>query len=556
MAAAMLNEPVDFDPWIRSRTAEREAKRGRFGERAADAYMAVLALFMVVLFATGIAQAFTQNFRTGLEGGLLRPGLGVVPPASAASALLMVALLAMLSLFSRLGPSAVDRAQGFWWLSLPVRRTPFLARLLRQRLVWIIALGLVLWIPLGIALLDAGQRLPAAVGIGLGALCLGLMLAVLALIAAVAQFAGRARWIRGGLGFGTTALALVYALDAVLHAAGHPGLERLWAVLPVSWPAAAQGGAWWIVPALAASVAGLFAYVAPRLERNSSRELMARGASSAHAGAALAMLDTKVLGSAIEQAGAHESRRQAAQRESIRRRGSDAFGRMLPAALARGPLGALMRAEALVLLRTGSVWSSLAAGLLLPVAGTLAVGAGQPVALCTLVLIGACIAAKGAGAAAAQAADVPALDSIIPLGRGAIRRAHGAVAGILLAVYGAVLAAYLGWAVALDGRSVGLLVAIGVLAGIGLAAGTVRLAYRPGLDWGSVMVLALMNKATQPLLAHFTRGYDVMVLAVIPLLVGLFLAPVPPMLAVVALVVAGVAWFTGTHVADRPPPRN
>lgn len=551
----MRDEPVDFDPWIRVSAVEREAKRGTFRERASDAYLALLAVFMVVLFATGIAQAFTENFRAGIEGGLLSQGLGVVPTASAASALLILALLALLMLFSRLGPAAVDRAQGFWWLSLPVRRTPFLVRLLRQRLVLIGAIGFVLWIPLGIALQVPGQALPAVVGILLGSLSLALLLIVLALLAAVAQFTGRARWIRGALGTGTLALLLLYGIDAWLHGSRLPGLEGLWAVLPASWPAAAQGGVWWIPPVLALLVVGLFAYVGPRLERNTSRELMTRGASSAHAGAALAMLDTKALSSALEQAGAHTTRRQGARIERTRARGGDGFSRLLPASLARGPHTALMRAESLVLLRTRSVWTSLAAGLLLPMAGTLAIGGGQAVALCTLVLMGGFIAAKGAGAAAAQAADVPALDSIIPLDRGAIRRAHGMVAALLLVPYGVLLGGFLGWAVGLDPASVGLVAGIGALAGVGLAAGAVRLAYRPQLDWGMVMVLAQLNKATGPLVGHFVHGYDVMALALIPLLVGLFLAPVPLTLVMVAVVVSCIAWFTGTHVSEREPTR-
>ena len=202
----------------------------------------------------------------------------------------------------------------------------------------------------------------------------------------------------------------------------------------------------------------------------------------------------------------------------------------------------------MVLLRAPKVWRGMLAGWGIPAAGVFAVQGGQPLVLGTLVVVGSCVAAKAASTAAAQAADVPSLESIIPLGRSAMRQTHAAVAATLLVPWGIALAGFLGWAVSADAASLGTLLVLGALAGAGLAAGAVRLAYRPALDWGSVMLLAALGQATGPMIQHFAYGYDVMVVAVVALVAGLFLSPVPALLPVVASVVAAIAWGVGTSL--------
>ena len=547
--AAPGNSPVDFDPWKRNRVAERKVRRENFWERMGDAYISLLAAAIAFAYAAGIAHAFSASLREDAQNGVVRSGIGVVPGESAASALVLLGLLAALSLISRLGPVAVDRAQGFWWLSLPVDRTPFLSRLLRQRLVTTCLYGMLLWLPVGYGTVLGGLSHGSFAGVLLGAFSLGLLFVLLSLLAALAQSRGWARHFRAAVHAAYLAVVIAYGADVLLRLTGTGSLAGFWAVLPSTIPAAAQDGAWWIPVFLLALVVAVSKGLRRHLQRIPGRELVSRGAASAHAGAALALLDDKSLSAAIGQAGAGETRRSVARLERMRLRGGDAFSRMLPVSLVRGPYSALIRAEALVLLRAPKVWRGMLAGWGIPAAGVFAVQGGQPLVLGTLVVVGSCVAAKAASTAAAQTADVPSLESIIPLGRSAMRQTHAAVAATLLVPWGIALAGFLGWAVSADAASLGTLLVLGALAGAGLAAGAVRLAYRPALDWGSVMLLAALGQATGPMIQHFAYGYDVMVVAVVALVAGLFLSPVPALLPVVASVVAAIAWGVGTSVS-------
>lgn len=190
------NGPVDFDPWARNRVVEKRAKREDFCERMGDAYIGRLAAGIVFGYAAGLALAFFENLRGGPGSGVVRANVGVVPGQSAASALVMLGMLGALLLISKLGPTAVDRAQGFWWLSLPVARSGFLARLLRQRLVGTFLCGAFLWLPIGYGTVLGGLARGSFAGVPAGAATLGLLFVGLSLLAAwsqARQAAGRFR---------------------------------------------------------------------------------------------------------------------------------------------------------------------------------------------------------------------------------------------------------------------------------------------------------------------------------------------------------------------------
>lgn len=547
----LANVPVDFDPWARNRVAEKSVRREDFWDRMGDAYISLLTAALVFAYAAGLALAFFDQMRGDPESGVVRFGLGVVPGASAASALVMLGMLGALALVSKLGPTAVDRAQGFWWLGLPVKRTGFLSRLLRQRLVSTFFFGAFLWLPIGYGSVLGGVVEGSALGVWLGAATLGLLFVMLSLLAAWAQTREAGGNFRAVLNLAMLAVLLAYLLDVLLRSTGTGNLAAFWALLPATLPALAQAGAWWDPVVLALLCLGGFAALAGQLQRIPSRELIARGAASEHAGAALALMDDKALGSAYDGAGAREGKREEAKRERTRVRGADSFARMLPAHWVRGPYTALVRAELLVLLRTGATWRGLLAGWGVPAAGVFAVQGGHPLVLAMLVLVGAVLAARAASKAAVQAADVPSLEAIIPLGRSGVRQTHALVAALLLVPWGIGLAAFLSWAVGADPAGTTVLLGLGLLTGFGLAAGAVRMAFRPALDWGSVMLMAAMGKATGPLIQHFTYGYEVMVVSAIALVAGLLLDPVPLGLLGLGVVVAVIAWSVGTSNTNR-----
>lgn len=552
-AAFPEDTPVAFDPWLRNRVAEKRVLRENFWERLGDAYISLLAAGIVFAYAAGMAHAFAASLKQDIQNGVVRAGIGVIPAESAASALVMFGMIAVLGLISRLGPVAVDGAQGFWWLSLPVSRTPYLARLLRQRLVTTAVYGMLLWLPIGYGTVLGGLSGGGLPGVLAGAVSLGLLFVLLSLLAALAQSGNRARAFGVVVHAVTVVLVLAYGIDVALRSAASGSLEGFWRVLPSVLPLAAQEGQWWIpVLLLGLSVAG-FRALRGQLQRIDRRELISRGASSAHAGAALALLDDKAFSSALRHAGAKESRRAVAARERARTRGGDVFFRLLPASAVRGPRTALVRAELLVLLRTSRVWRGLLVGWAIPAAGVFAAPGGHPLVLGVLVVAGCLVAGRSAATAAAQAAGVPSLESILPLGRSVIRQLHALVAAFLLVPWAVGLAGFLGWAVAVDAASLPLVLIIGALTGTGLAAGGVRLAYRPELDWGSVMVLAALGQATGPMIQHFTHGYEVMVVATVALVAAMFLSPVPPLLLLIAAVVAAILWVVGTSTAMHSP---
>lgn len=550
---AVLNDnPIEFDPWARNRVAEKRERRDDFWERMGDAYISLLAAAIVFAYAAGLALAFSSQLKADSGTGALRSGLGVVPGESAASALAMLGLLGGLLLISRLGPTAVDRAQGFWWLTLPVMRTGFLARLLTQRLLSTFLYGAFLWLPIGYGTVLGGLVDGSMAGVLLGAATLGLLFVVLSLLAAWSQTRELVEVFRSVLNAAVIAVLLAYLLDVLLRFMGVGSLGHFWPSLPSRLPGLAQAGAWWIPVVLGVVVVGGFAALAGQLQRIPSRELISSGAASAHAGAALVLLDDKSFGSAIGgAAGSRESKRALAARARTRNRGADAFSHMIPATWVRGPCTALVRADLLVLLRTGKTWRGLVAGWCVPVGGVFAAQGGQPAVLAVLVLVGAVLAARAASAAAAQAADVPSLEAIIPLGRAAVRQTHALVAALLLVPWGVCLSAFLGWAVGADPAGFAVLLGLGALAGVGLAAGAVRMAFRPHLDWGSVMIMAAMGRAAGPLIQHFSYGYEVMAVSTVALVAGLMLAPIPPVLLVLAAVVAVITWSVGTSTSNR-----
>ncbi len=545
------NAPIEFDPWSRNRVAEKRERGDDFWERMGDAYISLLAGAIVLAYAAGLALAFADQLKDELVSGVLRTGLGMVPGGSAASGLVMLGLLGVLLLISKLGPTAVDQAQGFWWLTLPVTRTGFLARLLRHRLASTFLCGVFLWLPLGYGTVVGGLAEGTFAGVLLGAATLGLLFVVLSLLAAWAQTRNAVHVFRAVLNAAVVGVLLAYLLDVLLRILDLGNMAAFWAVLPSHLPALAQSGAWWIPLLLAALAMGGFSSLAGQLQSIPSKELISSGSVSAHAGAALALLDDKSLGSAIGAAGVRETKRTMGRRDRTRRRGSDAFARMLPVIWVRGPYSALVRAELLVLLRTGKTWRGLLAGWCIPVAGVFAVQGGRPAVLVSLVLVGAVLAARAASKAAGQTADLPSLEAIIPLGRSAVRQTHALVAALLLVPWAVGLGAFLGWAVEADAEGFIVLLGLAVVAGFGLAAGAVRMAFRPELDWGSVMLMAAMGRATGPLIQHFIYGYEVIAVSIVTLLAGLVLEPIPPVLLVIGTVVAAIAWGVGTSTSNQ-----
>lgn len=535
--------PTRFDPSATTRRLRRDRRRAERFERWGDIYIGVLGAGILLAYVLGLVQFLAQGLRDSGAAGLVRPGVAVVPATDAGSALLAIALLGVAGLLTGLGPVAVDRAQGLWWFSLPVDRGPMLSRQLRIRLVWVFAGGVVAWLPLGLSAGTAGPfgySGPPMAELVAGCATLGLEFVVLGLVAAGAQTARIRHGFARALMVAGVLLALAYAIDAVSRAAGaaRSPFSGLWPVLPSVWPAA---GTWLAPAALVPVVVAGWLLVRPRLDRIRTSDLLDAGGISGQAGNSIALLDVRSLARSFSRGPRRSSH--------VR----DAWARLLPARFGGSPVAALLRAEALVLLRTGTVWARLLVSLALLAGTVTAHGGGSAVVLCVATALAGILAAQAAGAAASEAARVPGLDALLPLDSRTARRAHGLLPVVVLAPWGALAGTIMGWGLAGPGAPGDwtLLVAIGALCGIGLAGGSLRMAYRPELDWETVLQRQVLGKAGGPLIGHAVHGMELMLIALVPLGVALLLAPVPAVLLAVAAGVGVAGWFAGTY---RPQP--
>ncbi|MDN6178263.1 MAG: DUF6297 family protein [Micrococcaceae bacterium] len=535
--------PSDFDPVAATHRLRRDRRRAQRPDRWSDFYITFFGAVILLAYLSGVVQFLAQGMRASAAGSLVREGIAVVPGADAGSALLLLALLGVASLLSRMGPVAVDRAQGLWWFSLPVDRVPMLARQLRNRLVWVFIVGAVLWLPLGLSAGTAsynGFSGPPLGELAAGSFTLGAEFVLVGLLVAAGQIlhlrpmVGRGLRVLGGL------IVLAYAVDAILRAAGTARLltPGIWAGLPSAWPSTGN----WAIPAALLLVALVgWAVVRPLLGRIPTSELLEAGGISGHAGNSLALLDARSLLGSF----AHGPRR----RSHVR----DPWPRMSPARFTGAPVGALLRAEALVLLRTGPVWGRLVISLALLAGAVTARGGGTAVVLCVAIAVSATLAWQAAGVAAAEAARVPGLDALLPLDAKSARKAHGLLPAIVLSAWGALAGAILGWALVGPGAPGQwiLLIGIGVFCGIGVAGGSLRLAYRPELDWDAVLQRQMFGRGALPLIGHAVHGPELMLIAVVPWALAVLGAAIPAVLLVLAVGLGVGAWFAGTY---RPRP--
>lgn len=510
--AAVGTDPTAFNPVRFTRQVSRSNTRGRTRVRDVliDAYSALLAAGTVGALAAGLVLALREQVSTVWNGGDAGRTLTEAPwidlPDGAASIVLVfAALVAVLGMARKFGPAAVAPAEGYWWLSLPVDRRPMIAGRLVRRLILVWAGAAVLYLPIGfITNLDAGpvDQLGGAAVFGLAALC-----AVLA--AAVRQ-----------AGLGPRPLG-PDAGSAVLGAAAGPipGLVLLAALSFL--PGLAAAGVIWAGAAALAAAVGLGLLVFPRLDRIPGRELIRGGGVSGHAGAALFLMDPNELGRALTSAPgtgikrSHRAHRWYAQSS-------------------RKPFGALLRADTTAFLRTPGLWGRPLLLLALCTA-LLLTGGSQPVLLqLALVAVAICAAVPAMGALARQTAITPGLDMLLPLSPAVVRLSRLALPAAASAVWAGTFCA----ALVLLGAGSPALIVLGALAGLGFGAAAVRGAYRPQPDWTAPPAETVFGPVPTAQAGSMIRGLDTTLLALVPLLLGLFLGYAP---GVLLLAQAGVS---------------
>lgn len=493
MTTDVVQAPPPFDPVRYTRQASRAFSRGRtrFRDAFVDVYTAVLALGTIAALAVGLVLALreqvAQAWNVGSGRTLVAPPPFSLPDGAAAAVLVFAALAAVMVVARKLGPAAVSGPEGYWWLSLPLERRPMVAGRLVRRLLLVWAGTAVLYLPFGFVMdLETsvqGQVLAAGT-FGAAAVCAVLLAGLQQARPAPQSAAERRRGILPGL----LVLALL-SLGTVRVAAG-------------SWALAAGG---------LGVTAALGLLVFARLDRIPGRELIRGGAVSGHTGAAVYLMDLNEVGRALS-----------AEPDGV----ASARAARWYARGGRTPFGALLRADTAAFLRTRGLWVRPVLVLAMLVVVLLAGGAQPPLVQLGLIAVAVFAAVPALGAVARRTAIMPGLDMLLPLSVSVVKLSRMALPAAALALWTAVLCAVL----VLLGAGSPALIALGALAGVGFGASAVRGAYRVQPDWTAPPIDTPFGPMPSAQAGSMVRGFDTTLLALVPLLLGLFLGYVPGVL--------------------------
>jgi hypothetical protein len=490
-------------------TATANAHGGaRLGEVLGDVYYTLISSAIGFALALGVA----EELRVSLPDPPAEAGVGSASLAPGVSWVLLAGLGVVLSLAARLGPVGVGGAEATWLLGLPVdrrglvrpaaRRLPMLAALVAAVVVGVLDAGL-------LADRDVGHILRAAAGGALGC-------AVVVLVAGLAQTLQAPRRAVAGVGDAVLAVVPVLALLTVLRGWPSPSL------LAVSAP---------VLVGLVALVAGFGWAVDSRLRKLPARSLRESGSVTSQAAGALVSMDSRELGRALTDSAAQVRRRRARRFRVV-----------------HGPVGALVLADVLVLVRSPRHLVQIAVAALVPVLVAQTPQLAGPVGFVLALLVAGAVAASAVAEGARRAEMSPALDRLLPLDAKMARRLRLVVP----------VSALLGWSVVAFG-AVGLWsgsllpwLALGVAATPVWAAAAVRAAFRPAPDWGGPLVSTPMGALPGGVASVLARGPDVVVLGLVPTIVALVLDQVTPAVVGFQLAFAAIAVLVASGTDTRP----
>lgn len=387
----------------------------------------------------------------------------------------------------KLGPAAVSGPEGYWWLGLPLERQPMVAGRLVRRLLQVWAGTSLLYLPFGFVMdleISVRGQFLAAATFGVGAVCAVLLASLQQARPAPRSAAERRRGMLPTL----LVLALL-SLATVRVAAG-------------SWVLAITG--------LSVTVAlGLLVF--SRLDRIPGRELIRGGAVSGHSGAAVYLMDLNEVGRALS-----------AEPDGV----ASARAARWYARGGRTPFGALLRADTAAFLRTRGLWVRPVLVLAVFLVVLLAGGVQPPLVQLGMIAVAVFAAVPALGAVARRTAIMPGLDMLLPLSVSVVKLSRMALPAVALALWAAVLCAVL----VLLGAGDPSLIALGALAGVGFGASAVRGAYRVQPDWTAPPIDTPFGPMPSAQAGSMVRGFDTTLLALVPLLLGLFLGYVPGVL--------------------------
>ena len=478
------------------------------GELLGDVYYVVITTAIGIGMALGIAGQLRASLPAGAPAtagtsSLSLPGLVVVLVVGLAGVLL--------SLAGRLGPVGSAAAEATWWLGLPVDRRGLLRPSARRLPLLAAVVGAVVVGVLDGGLLGdhhGGQVVVASLAAALGS-------AALVLAASLAQTFDARRGATSLVGDLVLAAAPVLAVLGVVlgwHPAGLPAIPL------------------WSVAVLALAVAALAVVVDRRLDDIPSRSLRVSGSVASQAAGAVVSMDSRELGRALTDSAAAPRRRRSAR-----------FG------LVRGPVSALISADATVLVRSVRHLVQIVVAALVPVlVGVVPQLAGRLGFAIALVVAGS-VAMTATGEGARRAEMAPVLDRLLPLAAREVRRLRMVVPGIVMLAWSLVAFGAVGaWAGDLTSW-----LTLGVVSTPVWAGAAVRAAYRPAPDWGGALVSTPMGALPAGVTMVLARGPDVVVLGLVPVLIAVALGHVPSAVVIAQVAVSAIVFAVCSSTSTK-----
>jgi len=431
----------------------------------------------------------------------LRERIAARPPAPAtdlpgeltALVAALVVAAAVVALLSRLGPLSATPAAAAWWLPLPADRRG----LLRGDLQRVGAVAVVAAVVVALPVVLAAPAAPTLAEVAVTVLAAALLALAAVGVLVLLQARSRTGWVAPAAGSLATVAVVV---PAVL---GTTGAGSTWVPTAPDLPLPVLGGG-----ALLLAAAALLAAdrVSGRVPAGALRE---RGTAVMVASVSALSLDTRELGRALGTP-VHPPRR--ARRW----------------ARVRAPWQAVVAGDLAVTTRSPWRWGQLAIGTALPVLAARTDGlGGVPALVAVAVVVGWSLAAVALGEPSRQAHGAPAADRLLPLSARDVVRARALVplAGSVVVCAVSAGLAGLGWEWAL----------LGAATAPAWAGAAVRGGYRPELDWSGPVLSSPMGAVPTSVTVTLVRGLDLGILGTVPLVVGLLLGAVPPLLLGVAL---------------------
>lgn len=290
-----------FDPVAYTRNAFNKHRTTSRWSAVGDTYQALLGAAIILMYAGslfyGIQQDFVVDSGWFLTRSLTSENFARVPAAVAIDLLLILAVAYGLLIACRTGPVSASRAQGYWWLSLPVDRRKLVIGPLAKKIAWTGCVAGLVMAPV-VALSGPANGLPSVILACLTAVFLG---AVILTAAVVVQLGGVQRiverYIRALSGIVLVLLLLPILLpqtDGFFKA-----LTTILPALPSSWPLlVARGSFWPLFVMFALALLGTIA-VYTRLGRLRRAELVAARGVTGHASSAIYFGDFRELGQAL-----------------------------------------------------------------------------------------------------------------------------------------------------------------------------------------------------------------------------------------------------------------